>query len=110
LTERRDKTEGAIEKSHADIAAAEARTAEYEMRLREARATLFRRQEARRQAALQARAALVAAARKKAQAQVQAARQDIELDKQRAQAALQAEVSTLAAEIVRRVLRPAVQP
>src|SRR5580658_8782406 len=56
LAERRSRTEGAVEKSRADIAAAEARTAEYEQRLREARATVFRAQEARRQAALLARA------------------------------------------------------
>ena len=38
LAQRRAKTEGAIEKARADIAAAEARsTAEYEQRLREAR-------------------------------------------------------------------------
>ena len=50
LAERRSKTEGAVEKSRADIAAAEARTAEYEQSLREARATVFQAQEARRQA------------------------------------------------------------
>jgi F-type H+-transporting ATPase subunit b len=33
LDERRSKTEGAIEKSRADIAAADARTSEYEQRL-----------------------------------------------------------------------------
>src|ERR1700736_12928 len=54
LEERRSKTEGAVEKSRADIAAAEARTSEYEQRLREARAVVFRAQEARRQAVLQA--------------------------------------------------------
>ena len=37
LAERRSRTEGAVEKARADIAAAEARTAEYEQRLREAR-------------------------------------------------------------------------
>jgi len=89
LGERRNKTEGAVEKAQADIAAAEARTTEYEQRLREARATLFRSQEARRQAALQARTAAIAEARKKAQAQVQAARQDIELDKEKAKWGLQ---------------------
>ena len=47
LAERRSKTEGAVEKSRADIAAAEARTAEYEQKLREARAAVFRAQEAR---------------------------------------------------------------
>ena len=46
LAERRSKTEGAVEKSRADIAAAEARTAEYEQKLREARAAVFRAQEA----------------------------------------------------------------
>jgi len=51
LAERRSKTEGAIEKSHADIAEAEARTSEYEKRLREARAAIFKAQEARRQKA-----------------------------------------------------------
>ena len=49
LAERRSKTEGAVEKSRADIAAAEARTSEYEQKLREARAAVFRAQEARRQ-------------------------------------------------------------
>ena len=37
LAERRARTEGAIEKARAAVAAAEARTAEYEQRLREAR-------------------------------------------------------------------------
>jgi F-type H+-transporting ATPase subunit b len=107
LRERRSKTEGAVEKSRADIAAAEARTAEYEQRLREARATVFKAQEARRQVALQARAAAVAEARTRAQTQVQAAKKDIERDREAALAGLQAEAATLAREIVRRVLEPA---
>jgi F-type H+-transporting ATPase subunit b len=107
LEERRSKTEGAIEKSRTDIAAAEARTSEYEQRLREARATLFRVQEARRKAALEARTAALNEARGKAQAQVQAAKADIQKDRAGAQEALQAEAQTLAAEIVRRVLEPA---
>jgi len=107
LEERRSKTEGAVEKSRADIAAAEARTAEYEQRLREARATVFRTQEARRKAALDARTATMNIAREKAQAQVQAAKADIEKDRVAAQAGLQAEAQTLAEEIIRRVLEPA---
>ena len=106
LDERRSKTEGAIERSRADIGAAEARTAEYEQRLREARATLFRAQEARRQAAMQARANAVAEARKRAQAQVQAAKRDIGGDREAAKGALQGEAAALAREIVRRVLEP----
>ena len=107
LEQRRAKTEGAIEKSRADIAAAEARTAEYEQRLREARATVFRAQEARRQAAIELRAKAVEEARRRAQGQVQAAKKDIEQDREAAKAGLEAEVAVLAREIVRRVLAPA---
>jgi F-type H+-transporting ATPase subunit b len=107
LEERRSKTEGAVEKSRADIAAAEARTSEYEQRLREARATVFRAQEARRKAAADARAAALNEARSKAQAQVQAAKADIEKDREAAQSGLQGEAQSLAVEIMRRVLEPA---
>ncbi len=107
LEERRNKTEGAIEKSRADIAATEARTAEYEQRLREARAAVFRAQEAKRQAALQARTNAVNQARSKAQAQVAAAKNGIEADRATAEKSLQGEAATLAQEIVRRVLQPA---
>ena len=107
LAERHSKTEGAIEKSRADIAAAEARTSEYEQKLREARAAIFRSQEARRQAALQARTNAVGDARSKAQAQVQAAKQNIENDRAAAEQKLPADATALAQEIVRRVLQPA---
>ncbi len=107
LAERRAKTEGAVEKSRADIAAAEARTSEYEQRLREARATVFRAQEARRKAALDARTAALNQARNQAHAQVQAAKADIEKDREAAQDGLQAEGQGLATEIMRRVLEPA---
>ncbi len=107
LEKRRAATEGAIEKSQADIAAAEARTAEYEQRLREARAAVFRAQEARREAAIEARMNAVHAAREKAQAQVAAAKKDIEADRAAAESALQMEAENLAREIIRRVLAPA---
>jgi F-type H+-transporting ATPase subunit b len=107
LAERRSKTEGAIEKSKADIAAADARTSEYEQRLREARAAVFRAQEARRQAAIQARANAVNEARSKAQTQVQAATANIENDRLAAEQGLQGQAAALAQEIVRRVLQPA---
>jgi F-type H+-transporting ATPase subunit b len=110
LAERRAKTEGAMQKARADIAAAEGRTAEYEHRLREARLALFKNQEARRQAVLQARAAAVARARAKAQDQVEQAQAAIEQEKQSAQAGLQAEIGRLASEIIRTVLRPAMAP
>ena len=107
LAERRSKTEGAVEKSRADIAAAEARTAEYEQKLREARAAVFRAQEARRQAALQARTNALNEARAKAQAQVLAAKNNIEADRAAAEKGLPTDAAALAQEIVRRVLQPA---
>ena len=110
LAERRAKTEGAIEKARADVAAAEDRTAEYEQRLREARMAVFKHQDARRQAALQARAAGVAAARVRAQEQVAQARAALEQDKIAAQESLQKESARLATEIIRQVLRPLTAP
>src|SRR5947208_2541023 len=107
LAERHAKTEGAIEKARADIAAAEARTADYEQRLREARAAIFKRQEASRRKALQARAAALAEARDRARIQVQQAREALEKEKVAAQASLKAEAARLAAEIIRSILRPA---
>jgi F-type H+-transporting ATPase subunit b len=110
LAERRSKTQGAIEKARADVAAAEAKTTEYEQRLREARTAMFQRQEARRQQALQVRSEAVAKARATAQTQVSQAREAIANDKQAAQAALQAESAQLASEIIRAVLQPSGGP
>lgn len=106
LAERRAKTEGAIEKARADVSAAEAKTNEYEQRLRDARLAVFRHQESRRQAALQARSAAVATARARAQEQVKQAREAIDQDKISAQENLQSESARLASEIIQRVLRP----
>jgi F-type H+-transporting ATPase subunit b len=107
LAERRSKTEGAVEKARAAIAYAEARTSDYEQRLREARLAIFRKQEERRQKALQARTAAVAEARAQAHAQVESARSSIAQEKQLAQAGLQGEAQNLASEIIKVVLEPA---
>jgi F-type H+-transporting ATPase subunit b len=106
LAERRNLTQGAMEKARADIAAAEARTADYEQRLREARQKVFRNLEARRQQATQARGEAVNRARAGAQDQIKNARSAIEQDKQAAMAKLEAESGRLASEIVRMVMRP----
>ena len=106
LEQRHSQTEGAVEKARANISAAEARTAEYEQRLREARMAVFKQQEARRQQALQARAAAVSEARARAQKHVGEARAAIEHDKSAAQSSLQTEASKLASEIIRIVLQP----
>jgi len=107
LAERHARTQGAIEKARADVASAEARTEEYEQRLREARLALFKAQEARRAKASRARAERVAEARKQAQEQIEAARAAIERDKALATDTLEAEAGRLASEIIRTVLEPA---
>ena len=107
LAERHARTQGAVEKARADVASAEARTAEYEQRLREARLALFKAQEARRAKASRARAERVAEARKQAQEQIEAARTAIERDKAVATNTLEAEAGRLASEIIRTVLEPA---
>lgn len=107
LADRHARTQGAIEKARADVASAEARTAEYEQKLREARLAVFKAQEARRAKAAQARAAAVAQAREQAQAQIEQARAEIERDKVAAKTSLEAEAGRLASEIIRTVLEPA---
>ncbi len=105
LAERRARTEGAIEQARADIAAAEARTAEYEQRLREARVSIFKAQEARRQQAIQARTAALAEARSQADVQVKQAKAAIAQDVTRAKGTLQTEAERLSSEIIDTLLR-----
>jgi len=107
LAERHSRTEGAMERARADIAAAEAKAADYEQRLREARTALFKAQEARRKEALEARTAALAEARAHAHKQVAEAREAMEKDKVSAQDRLQLEAGRLADEIIRAILRPA---
>ncbi|HME32720.1 MAG TPA: ATP synthase F0 subunit B [Terriglobales bacterium] len=107
LEQRRERSEGAILKARADVAAAEAKTHDYEARLREARLAIFKAQEARRQAAQQSRAEVLAQARVRAQQQIREARAAIEQDMAAARSGLQAEVERLSSEIIRTVLRSA---
>ncbi len=107
LEQRRERTEGAVLKARADIAAAEAKTQDYEQRLRDARLAIFKTQEARRQAAQKARAAAVAQARERAQQQIREVRAAIEQDMAVARESLQGESERLASEIIRTILKPA---
>ena len=107
LQERNDRTEGAVQKARAAVAAADARTQEYEQKLRDARLAIYKAQEARRQQAQQLRAQAVAEARTRAQEQIRQARQGIEQDMAAARTGLQGEVEQLANEIIRTILKPA---
>jgi F-type H+-transporting ATPase subunit b len=106
MAERHSRTEGAIEKARADIAAAEAKTAEYEARLRDARLSVFKALEARRKQAETAREQILTEARAKADARVREAKAALESDIANAKTGLQGEAERLAAEIVRTVLKP----
>ena len=106
LEERRSRTQGAVERARADVADAEARSREYEDRLREAKLAVFRVAEGRRQAAQQSRAAAVAHARKLAEEQVQSARAQLEKEVAAARQALQLESERLAGEIIQAILNP----
>ena len=107
LTERRERTEGAVAKARADVASAEARTQEYEQKLREAKLAVFKAQEARRQQAQQMRAQAQTEARQRAQEQIRQAKQAIEQDTAAARSGLQGEAQRLASEIIRTILKPA---
>jgi F-type H+-transporting ATPase subunit b len=106
LQERYARTEGAVEKARADVAAAEAKTAEYEQRLREAKMAIFKAQEARRQQALQARAAAIAEARAVAGAEVNQARARLQQEVSAAKAQLQPQAERLADDVIRTILKP----
>jgi F-type H+-transporting ATPase subunit b len=106
LAERHNLTEGAVLRARADIAAAEAKTAEYEHKLREASLAVFKAREERRQLVVNAREAALAEARAQAQRQVSAAKAALEQDRAVAQSQLQGEAERLAGDVIRTVLRP----
>ena len=88
----------------ADIAAAERKTAEYEQRIREARLSVYKAQENRRQQVLETRAKALAEARESAHRMVQGARAELEKETATVKTKLQVEGSNLAAEILRIIL------
>jgi F-type H+-transporting ATPase subunit b len=107
LAERQARTEGAIQQAQAEIASAEARTAEYEQRVREARTQIYMTQEAHSRRVMQEREGALAEARKKADAKIREARAALEKDVLAAKAGLQQQAEVLADEIIESVLRPA---
>lgn len=107
LAERRKRTQGAVEKARADIAAASARATEYENRLREARLAIFKSLDTRRKQALDARAAAVAQARERAQQQIAEAKAQMEQDTAAARATLPVESDRLANQIIQTILQTA---
>ena len=108
LAERRERTQGAVEKAHAAIAAADAKTQEYEAKLRAARSEIFHRREQRLQEWNAQRDAAVASARLAAQERVASARQAIDAQASEAQHQVESSVDQLARQILKAVLPPEV--
>lgn len=107
LAERQARTEGAIQQAQAEIASAEARTAEYEQRVREARTQIYLSQDAHNRRLMQERDAALGAARKHGEAKIREARAALENDVLVAKAGLQQQAEILADQIIESVLRPA---
>ena len=104
LKQRRARTEGAIEDAHKAIAQAEARTAEYAARLRQARAEVFMAREKRVKQWNAERDAALDQARKAAQARVIQAEEMLDTEAAVAKLAIQASAGDLAAQVVRAVM------
>jgi len=110
LAERYQRTQGAMEQAKSDIAAAETNAAEYDRRLREARAVVFKAQEAQRQRLAEAHEAAFAEARKRSAELVRQARSSVEKDVTEERGALERDASQLAAQVMRQILKPAGEP
>ena len=106
LAERQNLTEGTQAKAKADIAAAAAKTSEYEGKLRDARMSVFKAQEQRRQHLLQVRDAAIAEARERTHKMVMEARASLENEVAQNRVRLQTDAESLAMEVMRSVLKP----
>jgi F-type H+-transporting ATPase subunit b len=104
LKERHARTQGAVEAAHKAIEKAEARAAEYESKLRQARADIFRAREERIKHWSAERDAALDAARKAAGTRVGQAKAELDAEAEQARKLMQASVSELASQVVRAVL------
>jgi len=104
LRERRARTEGAVEDAHKAIAVAEARAAEYDAKLREARAEAYKIREQRIKQWNAERDAALDAARKTASVKVNQAKAELDAEAAAARKAIEDSVGELASQVVRAVL------
>jgi F-type H+-transporting ATPase subunit b len=104
LSERRARTEGAIEDAHKAITEAEARAAEYAAKLRQARTEVYKVREQRVKQWNADRDAALDAARKVAGAKVNQARAELEAEAEQARQTIQASAGDLARQVASAVL------
>jgi F-type H+-transporting ATPase subunit b len=104
LAERRARTTGAMEAAHAAIAAADAKSQEYEAKLRAARAEIFHQRELRVQQWTAQKDVALASARQAAQERVSHARTGIEAEAAGARKQIEDAAGQLAAQVLHAVL------
>jgi F-type H+-transporting ATPase subunit b len=107
LEQRHALTQGAVQRAQEEIAKAEAKTAEYEQRVGEARAEIYKGQRANRQWMMGARNAALADARKQAGDKVKEARASLVATMETSKAALRQQADALADKVIESVLKPA---
>lgn len=104
LRQRRARTQGAVEDAHKAIAQAEARAAEYDTKLRQARAEIFKAREERIKQWSAERDAALDDARKSAGVKVVQARAELDAEAVQARKTVQSSVAELATQVVRAVM------
>jgi F-type H+-transporting ATPase subunit b len=104
LNERRARTTGAMEDAQKAIEKAEARAAEYDAKLRQARSEVYKAREQRVKQWTAERDAALDVARKSAQQKVMQAREDLEAEAAQARKSIEASAGELASQVVRAVL------
>lgn len=107
--ERFDRTQGAMERAHAEIAAADVKSQEYEAKLRAARAEIMHARELQLQQWNAERDAALASARLLAHDRAEAAKREIAHQVETAKQQLQAEIDQIAAQVQAAVLPVAVE-
>jgi F-type H+-transporting ATPase subunit b len=104
LSERRARTEGAIEQANDAAAAAEAKTQEYEAQLRAARSRIFQARQKKQEQWNRERDAAIAEAHEAAQRQVHAAKSTLQEQTNAAHRTIEGSIDELASEILRAIL------
>lgn len=104
LAERHARTEGAMEAAHQAIGRAEERTREYDAKMRQARAEIYKIREERIRHWNAERDAAVDGARKAAGLRVSQAKGQLEAEAAQARHAIQASAGELASRVIRAVL------
>jgi F-type H+-transporting ATPase subunit b len=110
LAERRARTSGAMEQARASISAAEAKTADYEDRLRRAKADLYAAREQRLKQWAAERDQMLAEARATTAGKVDAAKLEIERSVAAARRQIEGMSTQLSEQIVQAVLPAGTQP